>query len=294
MTIYIINAIIEPKRKGEVLLVDDTLCIARLENMKKNAKKAESRLLDTVLSNLDGMEAYTISSLAKEAQVSYATVCRMLEKIGVSGFKEFKSLICEGSAEGKKDEALSESKISNFKIAKAVFGEALRQIESCRSELSEDVLDKAVATLSDAGTVMFTGLGSSAVAAQYAYTEFFGILTHCFYSNDMIMAKMKASILNQGDVLFAVSSSGKTKPVIEAAKVARSSGAAVVALTDCDASPLADVSDIVISTGAKSKESGADTEAHYMQGQITAINVIYSCVNARLGSDKNKRKQGIR
>lgn len=269
--------------------MDDILCISRLENMKKNAKTAERRLLDTVLSHLEDMDSYTISSLAKEAGVSYATVCRMLEKIGVSGFKEFKSVICSCSEEKESIADFDENRISNKKISDAIYRDAERQIKNCRSKLCGELLDKTAEKISLAGTVMFTGMGLSAVAAQYAYTEFFGVLPQCFFSNDMIMAKMKASILNKGDVLFVVSSSGTTKPVVEAAKVARSSGATVICLTDHDASPLADVSDIAVSTGSadcdKSHSDGA-----FILGQMTAINVLFACVNERIKVERNKRK----
>lgn len=259
--------------------------------MKKNAKKAESRLLDTVLSNLDGIDSYTISSLAKEAEVSYATVCRMLEKIGVSGFKEFKSVISEGAERSKGEKTACRNDITCAKTAEAVYREAEDAIKNCRGRLKGELLDKTVKMLSEAGTVMFTGMGNSAVSARYAYTAFFGVLPQCFYSSDMIMAKMKASILNKGDVLLAVSASGKTKPVIEAAKVARSSGAAVICLTDYDLSPLSDVSDIAVSTGAGTDGRKTESESHSVIGQITAINVLFGCVKEQFNQNKKESRE---
>lgn len=265
--------------------MEDTLCIARLENMKKTAKKAEARLIDTVLCHISDMDACTISSLAAEAGVSYATVCRMLEKIGVSGFKEFKKVI---SAASYKKEVKEESALDNAAICDIVCADSEKMVANCKKSLKNGVLDKAVEALAGAGTVMFTGLGASAVAARYAYIGFLGIIPQCFFSNDMIMAKMKASLLNKGDVLFAVSSSGKTKPVTEAAKIARSSGAAVISLTDNENSPLSDVSDIVIDSGAEGKIN-YEVDIPLIQGQITAINVLYTCVYKKIKT-KNQIK----
>lgn len=262
--------------------MEDELCIARLKNMKKTAKRAEARLADTVLAHLSDMESCTISSLAAEANVSYATVCRMLEKIGVSGFKEFKRVISSSPQNKEKEETASD----NSAVCDRVCEDSFKMVENCKNSLKNGVLDKAVEALSGAGTVMFTGLGASAVAARYAYIGFLGILPQCFFSNDMIMAKMKASLLNKGDVLFAVSSSGKTKPVTEAAKIARSSGAAVISLTDCKDSPLSGISDIVIYSGAEG-ESNNEVDIPLIQGQITAINVLYTCVYKKIKKEKS-------
>ncbi len=262
--------------------MEDTLCIARMKSMKKTAKKAEARLIDTVLCHVSDIESCTISSLAAEADVSYATVCRMLEKIGVSGFKEFKKVL---SSAPEKEEKKTGSSCDNAAICDKVCSDSEKMVANCKKSLKNGVLDKAVEALSGAGTVMFTGLGASAVAARYAYIGFLGILPQCFFSNDMIMAKMKASLLNKGDVLFAVSSSGKTKPVTEAAKIARSSGAAVISLTDDKNSPLSDVSDIVIDSGAEGKNN-YEVDIPLIQGQITAINVLYTCVYKKIKNEK--------
>lgn len=259
----------------------DSLCITRLNNMRRTAKKAEGKLLDTVLANLDTIDSYTINSLAEEAGVSYATVCRMLDKIGVSGFKEFKKVLSKAQKDSADSESIlnTEESISNTVICDEVCDSANRLILNCKNELKGDILDRSVDMLCSAGSVMFAGLGASAVAARYAYIGFLGIMPQCFFSNDMIMAKMKASLLNKGDVLFAVSSSGKTKPVIEAAKIARSSGAAVISLCDFSSAPLVDVSDVSINTGAGRVREEMDIPS--IQGQITAINVLYSCVSKK-------------
>lgn len=276
--------------------MEDTLCITRLNNMRRTAKKAEGKLLDTVISNLDTIDSYTINSLAEEAGVSYATVCRMLDKIGVSGFKEFKKVLTKAHRENLDSEYISKSEesISNTVICDEVCDSANRLISNCRNELAGDILDRSVDMLCNAGSIMFVGVGSSAIAARYAYIGFLGIKSQCFFSNDMIMAKMKASLLNKGDVLFAVSSSGKTKPVIEAAKIARSSGAAVISLCDFSSAPLIDVSDVSINTGAGSVKNTMNIPS--IQGQITAINVLYSCVskNDAILLEKRPKKAGIK
>lgn len=267
--------------------MESSLCISRLENMMKTAKKAEERLICTVLDHIDDINSYTISSLADEAGVSYATVCRMLEKIGISGFKEFKKILSDG---GMKDNVTKSVKpvqgVENSAVCVRVCDNAEKLISVCRNGLEGEVLDSSVAFLYNAGSLMFVGLGASSISARYAYMGFLGLGKQCFFSNDMIMAKMKASLLNKGDVLVAISSSGKTKQIIEAAKIARSSGATVISLSDTAESPLSHVSDITVCTGDGRGASGDEGAVPAIQGQITGLNILYECVCEKIKKEK--------
>lgn len=269
--------------------METELCISRLEGMKKTAKKAEERLIDTVLENIDTIGSYTINSLADEAGVSYATVCRMLEKIGISGFKEFKKVLSgEIPKKEEKKKTKPEAERENSLICDGVFKSTEQLISFCRENLKGETLDKSVELLSSAGSVMLIGVGGSSISARYAYMCFLGLGKQCFFSTDMIMAKMKASLLNKGDVLVAISSSGKTKQVIEAAKVARKEGAAVISLCDDSDAPLVHVSDVSICTGEGKQRLSKEADVPLIQGQITAVNVLYSCV-----SEKNTKEKAV-
>lgn len=269
--------------------MESSLCISRLENMMKTAKKAEERLICTVLDHIDDINSYTISSLADEAGVSYATVCRMLEKIGISGFKEFKKILSDGGT-NEKENVIESTKpaqgVENSAVCARVCDNAEKLISVCRNGLYSEVLDSMVSFLHNAGSLMFVGLGASSISARYAYMGFLGLGKQCFFSNDMIMAKMKASLLSKGDVLVAISSSGKTKQIIEAAKIARSSGATVISLSDMAEPPLSHVSDIAVCTGDGHGISSVEGAIPSIQGQITALNILYECVCEKIKKEK--------
>src|SRR5438045_6557030 len=57
--------------------------------------------------------------------------------------------------------------------------------------------------------------------------------------------RMSAATLQPGDAVFAISNSGRSKPVVEAVEIARSFGATTVALTRPD-TPLAAAAQILI------------------------------------------------
>jgi DNA-binding MurR/RpiR family transcriptional regulator len=61
---------------------------------------------------------------------------------------------------------------------------------------------------------------------------------------------VQALQLKKGDVMVAISYSGRSRTVIETAKQARDLGAVVIALTNYPISPLTKKSDIVLQTAA--------------------------------------------
>ncbi len=64
--------------------------------------------------------------------------------------------------------------------------------------------------------------------------------------------------LEPGDVVIAISGSGRTKLVVSAAEVAKDIGAAVVSLTTYPDSPLGRISDLVIRVPGRTKVSSED------------------------------------
>ena len=66
------------------------------------------------------------------------------------------------------------------------------------------------------------------------------------YGFDEIFSRYIAAVGNKGDVLLAISTSGNSKNVIKAAKVAREKGIKIVALTGKEGGDLANICDVEI------------------------------------------------
>ncbi len=83
---------------------------------------------------------------------------------------------------------------------------------------------------------------------------------------------LKSSQLRKSDILFAVSYSGRSKPVIECTKIAHNSGATVIALTNYPVSPLAKKSDILLQTAVFNVSSTGEV----ISKRLTELLVIES------------------
>ena len=70
-----------------------------------------------------------------------------------------------------------------------------------------------------------------------------------------------AKLLDDTDVVIALSHTGQACGVIDAARMAKALGAFVISITNCTTSPLADASDIVLATNVGQTLIGAEAGA---------------------------------
>ncbi len=263
-------------------MASNLLYLVRLDSIRKNSGGADGRIADFILTNTQSLHRYTVQSLAEETGTSYATVCRFLKKLGVAGFREFKKLLAEElSDEGHALETLefnieSDRNVPFDQISKRICDYSSGVVAGCHKVITQQTIERIVAVIKSAEHIQFIGLGTSAVAAQYAYTKFFRLCHNCSFDADIIVAKMKASQLKSKNVLFAISSSGRTQSILDIADLARENGATVVSICDFVNSPLANRSNISICTTVRESNKYIDMDFPLIQGQITIIDILYA------------------
>jgi D-sedoheptulose 7-phosphate isomerase len=89
-------------------------------------------------------------------------------------------------------------------------------------------------------------------------------------SNDLgyeqVFARQVAGLAQAGDVLIAISTSGKSKNVLRAAEAAREIGCKTIALTGATADPLGSLCDVVVAV--PSARTSRVQEAHITVGHL--------------------------
>ena len=231
----------------------------------------------------------TLMGIAEGSETGYATVCRFFKRFGVNGFKEFKKIFSEElenerfSADPDTTVAMDGS-LGFEEINKRICEYSASIVSNCGRLVSETDLEKVVTMIKNASHIHFIGVGTSAVTAQYAYTKFFRVKPSCSFDNDPVIAKMRTAQLGEGSLLFAISSSGRTKNIIENARMARKMNTAVVSICDFVDSPLAHLSNVSLCTTVRDSNKYIDLDFPLIQGQITLVDIIYACVYSRLNT----------
>lgn len=201
--------------------------------------KSETKVAQAILEDPERATRSSIATLASLAGVSEPSVNRFCKRFGATGFPDFKLSLARSLVSGVRyiSRAVDfDDDIETY--SKKLFDNAISALMIARDQLPIASIDRAVDYLAQARRIHFFGLGTSAAVAKDAQHKFFRFNVPVETNEDPLMQRMLAAAGGVGDVFFFISHTGRTKVLVEAAEIARSTEATVVSLTAPN-SPLA-------------------------------------------------------
>jgi D-sedoheptulose 7-phosphate isomerase len=174
---------------------------------------------------------------------------------------------------------------NEFNKSKALL-EAMASSKSLRDAI-EQAVDISVTALRNGNKLLFAGNGGSAADAQHwagelvsrfnfdrpglpaiALTTDTSILTAIGndYGYDYVFARQVEALAQAGDVLFAISTSGKSKNILRAVDAAKQRGVVVIGFTGQSGGDLVNVSDVCLQS--PSSETPKIQEGHEILGHM--------------------------
>ncbi|MDA7746990.1 MurR/RpiR family transcriptional regulator [Psychromonas sp.] len=271
-----------------------------LELIKKNLdtfSKSERKVAEAILASPQTAIHSSIANLAKSAHVSEPTVNRFCRRLDTKGFPDFKLHLAQSLANGTPyvNRNVNEDDGPEAYTSK-IFESTMACLDVAKNSLDVNLINRAVDVLTQANKISFFGLGASSSVAHDALNKFFrfNIPVSCF--DDIVMQRMSCINSSEGDVIVLISHTGRTKPLVEIAQLARENDAFVIALTAYN-STLAEQSNLVLSLGVPE-----DTDIYMPMSsriaQLVLIDVLTTGFTLRRGAkfrDNLKRvKVGIR
>ena len=214
-------------------------------------RKSERKVADFVLKNPMQLIRMRIVDLAQEAEVSEPTVVRFCRAVGCHGFQDFKLALAQQLAASPSygQIAVTEGD-STREYTHKVFDSTIDTLLKVRESLEIERLDSAVAAICAAERVEFYGFGASAAVAFDAQHKFFRLqITSAAYS-DPHLQNMSATSLHSGDVVVAISQSGRTQALIDSMELVKQAGGIVIAIAP-SGSPITSNASIAIEVDAK-------------------------------------------
>lgn len=127
---------------------------------------------------------------------------------------------------------------STHDLSAKVIDNTVSAILKFRDQMDVHSLDRAIELLSKAKKVEFYAMGNSRVVALDGQHKFFRFRIPTAAYGDSHLFKLASELLKPGDVVIAISNSGKLPELVEAVESARNAGADVIAITSSQ-SPLA-------------------------------------------------------
>jgi DNA-binding MurR/RpiR family transcriptional regulator len=221
--------------------------VSRIQRIEGDLSAAERRVAAAVAADYEATTRMTIGDLAERAGVSQPSVTRFCRSVGCSSFSEFKVRLATTltvAAVYLRTDRVFDDDVGQ--LAKVVMLRASNAIRDCLEKLDTAAVKRAIAAIATCSRLDIYGQGGgSASIAEDAKLRFFRLgLSVCAYA-DGCQQRMSAATLRPEHVAFAVSNSGRSKPVIGAIEIAKSYGAKTIALTR-PSTPLAAVAEVVI------------------------------------------------
>jgi RpiR family carbohydrate utilization transcriptional regulator len=220
--------------------------LAQIEAGRERLSKAEQQVADYVLDHPDDIMYQSIAALAGNVGVSQPTVARFCLALGFTGFKEFKLRLVQSLAGGvpfvHRDVGVGDP--ASALVAK-VLDRTIAALMRVRNELDAAALDQAIALLANARKIEFYGAGNSGITAADAQHKFFRLGVPTVAYSDPHIHGMAATLLQSGDVVVAISGTGRTRDLLRSVEYARQAGADVVGIT-ASGSPLAKLSTVAL------------------------------------------------
>ena len=194
-------------------------------------RRSERKVAALVLAQPEQVIHMRIVDLAAAAGVSEPTVVRFCRAIGCSGFQNFKLALAQSSARNPSREPFTLSELDTARdYTYKVFDATMETLNRVRNTLDPDAIEIAVDTLCNANRVEFYGFGASSPVAIDAQHKFFRLQIASAAHSDPHIQAMSAMSLTPGDVVVAISQSGRTTSLLEAMDHVREAGAEIIGL----------------------------------------------------------------
>uniref|UniRef100_UPI00404031DB transcriptional regulator HexR n=2 Tax=Candidatus Njordibacter sp. Uisw_002 TaxID=3230971 RepID=UPI00404031DB len=258
--------------------------LQRLSTQQDQLNRSERKVVQVIVADPQTATRMSIAALAELAKVSEPTVNRMCRSFGLKGYPDFKMELAQSMARGMP--YVSQTVNQNDTAAQytdKIFTSTMASLDTAKQQIDSKVIERAVDYLSQAQQICFFGMGASGAVAHDALHKFFRFNIPVVAHNDSLMMRMTAAACKRGDVLVLLSFTGRTKEMVEVARIGRSAGAVVIAITQIGSS-LAEEASLVLGV-----ESPEDTDVYMpMQSrmiQLTLIDVLATGVILRRGED---------
>jgi RpiR family carbohydrate utilization transcriptional regulator len=218
----------------------------RIRDSSKLMRKSERKVADYVLANLNDVINMRIVDLAAQADVSEPTVVRFCRAVGCEGFQDFKLALAQQLASSPsfgKVAVTDTDSVADF--SHKIFDSTIDTLLKVRDSLNPANIRKAIAALTNANRVEFYGHGASAAVAADAQHRFFRLQLAAAAYSDTHIQKMSALSLQKGDVVVAISQSGRTRSVLDTIELVKDMDAIVIGMAP-SGTPIAEAATIPI------------------------------------------------
>lgn len=254
------------------------------ENMG-SFSKGQKRIANFILESYDKAAFMTASKLGQTTNVSESTVVRFASELGYDGYpsmqKSLQKMIRSRLTSVQRIEMANDT--IGDDVVSSVLRSDISMIRSTLEELDRSRFNSAVDTILKAKKIYIMGVRSSSSISRFMAFHFNLIFDNVCEVSANTVSEVFEQLLRVGpeDVVIGVSFPRYSSRTVKAMQYARDRGAAVIAITDSEASPIASQAHITLTA-----RSG-------MVSFVDSLVAPLSLVNALIVAVSQKRSQEV-
>lgn len=246
-------------------------------------KPAERAIAEVVLKESATVIHMSISQLAQRAGVGESTVVRFCRTIGYIGYQEFKLRLAQDLVESAEYIHERISFHDNVEqLAAKIFQSNLQAIEDTQRVIDPRQIGETAIQIAHARKIEIYGIGYSFFTALDAKFKLLrlGLIADAY--GDGHLQAMGASALSKKDIAIGISHSGSSRDTVDALSIARESGAATVAITNFNMTPITSVADFILLTATSDTPLGGEVLTSRI-AQLCVVDLLSAAVAIQLG-----------
>lgn len=221
---------------------------SQIKRLYCNLTSAERKVATYVIESPQEITGLTVHQLAEKCEVAASAVIRFCKSVQLQGFSQLKIELARelGSKKEEKKNSLPavEHESGTEGVIRKVFQSGMHTLQDTLDKLDFAKVEQMSEVLVRAKHIFLFGIGTSSTVvtdAQYRLSQLGLWATAC---TDILLMGVTAANLEKGDVVLAISHSGRTKAVVDAVRLAKKKGATVIAITSFTDSLLYQESDV--------------------------------------------------
>ncbi len=268
--------------------------VARIAECAPELRDAERKVAGFILDDLARAAHASINALARQADVSAATVTRFAKAVGCRDVRELKLRLAQAAAVGQRFLVPAEDPAGGEASPVArVFDDVQVALAHNQQLLRQTGFDAAAQALVAARMIYVYGQGggSTALADELRFRLVrFGCPVASY--QDGLLQRMVASTVTKDCVIVALSATGRVPELLDSCALAKRYGATLIAIT-APASPLAQLADHLIPVVAYETDFifKPSTSRYVM---MMALDVLVTEVALRLGDVCRERLRRVK
>lgn len=251
--------------------------------------KTERKIGEIILKSPEEFIGLSAIELSQRAEVSQGSINNFSKKFVNSGFSELKKQLAMELNQYKEDTFDVVPKDGNIKsIMQASVKNISKAFQLTEQMNSEETLQRVAEQIMKAKKIEIYGIFQSGIVANDCYYQLLQLGLPVNYVTDVLMCPVSAMMLDSDSLVIAISSSGRTKDIYEAVKIAKENNVPCICITRNPKGPIAGLCDevLAISIGDEALSRTAGTVRMCEYYLIDAI-----CSYIRHQMDSNGREQ---